>query len=311
MGKLRHKKKHLTTPKGISLRYEDMGKKSHSTIILIMGLGAQLTLWPQELCEELVHRGFRVVRFDNRDAGKSSQLDEYGNPSIVRTWLKKRMKMNVQTPYQLRDMADDVIDLMDGLNIKKAHIVGASMGGMIGQILAAKYRKRVLSFTSIMSSTSCPKLPRSKLRVLVSVAQRPNPKNRNAAIEYSVRLNKLIGSPAYRMNDEQLYQRAEQNYDREGPKVGYKRQLAAIAAEQDRSQLIRKIKAPTLVIHGDKDPLVPLAGGIDTAEKIHNARLKVISGMGHDIPPALAPKLAKLIAKHAKKVDKKRLIQKT
>lgn len=302
---MRHKAKHYTTPEGIELFYEDMGKKSNPVILLIMGLGAQLTLWPQELCESLVKKGFRVVRFDNRDCGKSTHLDEYGRPSIARTWIKKRMKMSTETPYRLKHMAKDAIYLMDGLSIEKAHIVGASMGGMIGQILAAKYRKRVLSFTSIMSSTSNPNLPRSKLKVLVRVAQRPNPMNRDAAIEYNVSLNKLIGSPAYPVDEEILYERARENYDRQGPTIGYRRQLAAVAAEKDRRKLVGKIKAPTLVIHGEDDVMVPVTGGIDTAENIRKSKLKIISGMGHDIPPALAPKIAKLIAKHVKKAEEK------
>lgn len=302
--KFRYKKKYFTTPLGVKISYEDIGSKKSQPIILIMGLGAQLTLWPFELCLELERRGYRVIRFDNRDCGKSTHFEQHGNPGVLRTWLKKRMNIKVQTPYQLRDMAQDVLHLMDGLKIKKAHIVGASMGGMIGQILAAKNKKRVLSFTSIMSSTSVPKLGGASFSLLVRIAKRPNPNNRTAAIEYNVKLNRLIGSPAYPVPEQELYQQAAANYEREGATTGFKRQLAAITAAKDRRQLVGKINAPTLVIHGDSDQLIPVVNGKDTAAQIRGSKLKIISGMGHNIPPKLAPRIAKLIAKHAKKSTK-------
>ncbi len=296
---------HIRTPEGIELAYERMGNPQHPTVILIMGLGAQMRIWPDSLCQALVEKGYQVVRFDNRDVGLSSQLDHHGSPSLLATWLAARLKRKARVPYTLQDMARDVIALMDELAIDSAHLVGASMGGMIAQILAAKHKKRVRSLTSIMSSATSPRLPDANLKVLLKLARRPSPFNREAAIRYTMRMNRLIGSPAYPMDELELRTLAETSVERNHSPTGFKRQLVAITAAGDRTRLLQKIKVPTLVIHGTDDPLIPVRMGEDTAANIRKAKLRIINGMGHDLPPLLVPKLARMMSKHLKKAEKR------
>ena len=303
---------HILTASGICISYQDEGDKNAPVIILIIGLGAQFTVWPESLYFGLVEKGFRVIRFDNRDAGLSSSLDELGKPSLVKHWLSRRLPIRSKLPYSLDDMARDVKELMDALAIKKAHLVGASMGGMIAQIAAAKYKKHVLSLTSIMSSSSPLSFSGSNINLLVKLAKiRPRSSNKEAAIDYNVRLNQLIGSPAYPQDEHALYANAQRYIERAHTnQTGFKRQLAAIAATPYREQLLKKIKAPTLVIHGSADPVMPLSAGINTALLIKRSKLKVVPGMGHDFPPALMKKMTKWIAKHATKVSTKKAAKK-
>ncbi|WP_430461970.1 alpha/beta fold hydrolase [Thalassolituus sp. LLYu03] len=297
--------KHIRTKDGIDLAFERMGKEQDPAVILIMGLGAQMRIWPDSLCQAIVARGYQVIRFDNRDVGNSTALEHAGNPSLVATWLAAKLKRKARVPYTLKDMARDVIALMDALHIDSAHLVGASMGGMIAQILAAKHKKRVRSLTSMMSSATSPGLPDAKLRVLLQLARRPTPFNREASIRYTMRMNRLIGSPAYPMDEMELRALAETSFERSSGPGGFKRQLVAITAAGDRSHLLSKIKVPTLVIHGSDDPLIPARMGEDTAAAIRKAKLRIIQGMGHDLPPALVPTLAKMIGKHLKKSEKR------
>ncbi|WP_289029277.1 alpha/beta hydrolase [uncultured Paraglaciecola sp.] len=294
---------------GISINYQDTGKKSAPVIILIMGLGAQMTVWPEELYQGLVEKGFRVIRFDNRDVGLSSQLDELGQPSLIRSWLSKRLPLKANIPYKLEDMANDVIQLMTALKIKKAHLVGASMGGMIAQILAAKHKKKILSLTSIMSSPSAA-TSTPKLSLLLKLARPPTKTNREAAIRYNIKMNRLISGRNYPIDESILRNHAALNIDRAHNPAGVKRQLVAITSSGDRRSLLKKIKAPTLVIHGSDDPIISVAGGQDTAARIRKSKLKVIDGMGHNFPPILMGKMTKWIAKHVTKAEKKRLIKK-
>lgn len=296
--------KSMTISSGITLHYQDEGKKSAPAIILIMGLGAQMTVWPDSLYRGLVEKGFRVIRFDNRDTGLSTQLDEFGSPSLVKAWLSKRLPIASSAPYKLEDMADDVLQLMNGLKLKKVHLVGASMGGMIAQILAAKHKKKVVSLTSIMSSVSFTSKP--KLKLLLSLARQPRQGNREDAIRYNIKLNRLIGSPAFPSDERTLYEQASRSIERAYNPSGFRRQLVAITATGDRRHMMKKIKAPTLVIHGSDDPVIPLAGGQDTAKRIRDAKLKVVDGMGHNFPPALMKKMTKWISRHVKKAEKSR-----
>ncbi|ASP40519.1 alpha/beta hydrolase [Bacterioplanes sanyensis] len=295
----------IRTPDGIELAYECFGQPHHPSVILIMGLGAHMHIWPDALCQAIAEQGYQVLRFDNRDVGRSSALAEHGTPSLLRTWLHTKLKRKPNIPYTLKDMSRDVIALMDALDIDSAHLVGASMGGMIAQILAAKKKKRVRSLTSIMSAASSPGLPDPRLKVLLQLAKRPPPYNREAAVRYNMRMNRLIGSPGYPLDDEQLRELAETSLARSNDPAGFKRQLVAVTAAGDRRPMLGKIKAPTLVIHGSDDPLIPLRMGIDTAAAIRKAKLKVIHGMGHNLPPALVPRLTKLLAKHLKRAEKK------
>lgn len=292
---------------GITISYQDKGKKSAPVIIMIMGLGAQLTVWPDELYLGLVAKGFRVIRFDNRDTGLSSQLEQFGSPNLFKIWLNKRLPIKSRIPYTLDDMANDVLELMAELKIKKAHLVGASMGGMIAQIIAAKYKKKVLSLTSIMSSSSKPKLSASNLKLFLQLAKyRRAQASRDGAIHYNIRLNQLIGSPAYPQDELALRKQATLGVDRAHNPQGFNRQLAAITASDCRQHLMPKIKAPTLVIHGSLDPVMPIAAGKQTAAQIRKAKLKIVNGMGHDFPPALMVKMTKWISKHVKKSEQKR-----
>lgn len=292
---------------GITISYQDKGKKSAPVIIMIMGLGAQLTVWPDELYFGLVAKGFRVIRFDNRDTGLSSQLELFGSPNLFKIWLNKRLPIKSRIPYTLDDMANDVLELMAELKIKKAHLVGASMGGMIAQIIAAKHKKKVLSLTSIMSSSSKPKLSASNLKLFLQLAKhRRAQASRDGAIHYNIRLNQLIGSPAYPQDELALRKQATLGVDRAHNPQGFNRQLAAITASDCRQHLMPKIKAPTLVIHGSLDPVMPIAAGKQTAAQIRKAKLKIVNGMGHDFPPALMVKMTKWISKHVKKAEQKR-----
>ena len=293
----------IRTRDGIELAYESMGAEDAPPVILIMGLGAQMHVWPTSLCQRLVDAGFRVIRFDNRDTGASTSLDEHGNPSLIRVWLGRRLKRKPRVPYTLKDMSRDVIALMDALGLPSAHLVGASMGGMIAQILAAKKRKRVRSLTSIMSSASAPKVPVSQLQVMLKLARRPVQRNRDEHFRYIARMSEVIGSPGYPMSEAEIQRLAETSWERTSSPLGFKRQLVAITHAGDRRRLLQKIKARTLVIHGAEDPLIPVTMGIETASLIPKAKLRVVTGMGHDFPESLVPRLSRLLIKHVNRAD--------
>ncbi|AXQ97206.1 alpha/beta fold hydrolase [Pseudoalteromonas piscicida] len=296
---------------GINIHYQDEGAPHAPVIILIMGLGAQMTIWPDELYFGLVNKGFRVIRFDNRDTGLSSHLDHLGSPSVIKTMLSKKLPIRASVPYTLEDMAGDVVALMAGLKIKRAHLVGASMGGMIAQIVAAKHKKKVVSLTSIMSTSAYPKFTAANVKVMLQLAKaRPKSDCHQSAIQYNIKLNQLIGSPAYPQDEGTLHQQAKHSIERAHNPQGFKRQLAAIVASQCRKHTLAKIKTPTLVIHGTDDPIFPAAAGQQTAATIRKSKLKLVNGMGHDFPPMLMQKIAKWVAKHVTKAERKRLQKK-
>ena len=288
------------TANGIELHYEEHGDPSDPAMLLIMGFGAQLTLWPDELVEQLAAHGFRVIRYDNRDIGLSQKFDGVKAPGLVKLTLLNKFGMTPRVPYTLADMAADGVGLLDALRIEKAHIVGASMGGMIAQHVAAKYPQRCLSFTQIFSTTGNPKLPAAKKEALRALVTRPKSSTEDALVEHGVMLARTIGSPGYPSSEERLRDRTlagmRRSYYPEGPT----RHLSAIVADGDRREMIRKITVPTLVLHGEDDPLVPCDGGRDTAECIPDAKLKTIPGWGHDLPLELVDGLADEIAAHAK-----------
>lgn len=285
---------------GITIEYEDHGKPDDPVILLVMGLGGQLTLWPIEFVEALVARGFRVIRYDNRDIGLSTKFDGVPVPNPKALFLRSFFRIPTKTPYRLGDMAKDGMGLLDALGIKKAHIVGASMGGMISQHIAARFPERVLSLTSIMSTSGRRGLPGAKPEAMAIFTKRPMGGDAEMLIEFSKNAARVIGSPGYPSNPERLDRRVRADYERSYYPVGVGRQLAAIIVDGDRTPLLRTIKAPTLVIHGEDDPLVPLEAGKDTAANIPGARLMTIPGMGHDLPLALVDTMADAIADHAK-----------
>jgi pimeloyl-ACP methyl ester carboxylesterase len=287
---------------GIKVTFEDKGAKDAPVILLVMGLGGQLTLWPDEFVDALVAHGFRTIRYDNRDVGLSTRFESAGVPNLKWMFVKAALRLPVRPAYTLADMAADGIGLLDHLGIAQAHIVGASMGGMISQHIAARYPERVLSLTSIMSTTGNPRLPRANKEAMAVLANRPMSGDPEAMIAYSVRAARVIGSPAYPAAEERLQRRVRHDFERGWYPQGVARQMAAIVADGDRRAMLATIKAPTLVIHGEADPLVPLAGGKDTAASIPGARLMTIPGMGHDLPLALVDTLADAVAGHAREL---------
>jgi pimeloyl-ACP methyl ester carboxylesterase len=290
----------ILTSNGIGIAYETAGDPKGVPIILIMGLGMQLIAWPEDLVDGLTELGFYVVRFDNRDSGLSEKFDHKGTPNLPFALLKTWLRLPLKSAYTLEDMAADAMGVMRALGIAKAHVVGASMGGMIAQIVAAKYPDRVLSLTSIMSSSGRRGLPgptRSARKVLLS---RPsNPRNIDSLVTHGTNVFRVLGSPAYPTPEKQMRARVQGFIKRSVSPAGMARQMVAIAASGDRSALLQTISVPTLVIHGAADPLVPLACGEDTARQIHGARMEIIEGMGHDLPSQLTERLLALIDAHA------------
>ena len=284
---------------GLELHYEEHGSSSDPAMLLIMGFGAQLTLWPEELVDELTARGFRVIRYDNRDIGLSEKLDGVKAPGIVKMTLLTKLGITPKVPYTLADMADDAIGLLDALEIDRAHIVGASMGGMIGQHVAAKYPDRCLSYTQIFSTTGNPKLPAADRDALKALTTRPESMEEDVLVEHGMMLARTIGSPAYPTEQERLRERTRASVRRSVYPEGPTRHLSAIVADGDRRDMIRTIRVPTLVLHGEDDPLVPCEGGRDTAACIPGAKVKTIPGWGHDLPLELVDELAGAIAEHA------------
>ncbi|EDL49589.1 probable hydrolase [Erythrobacter sp. SD-21] len=287
------------TANGIDIHYEEHGKADDPAMLLIMGFGAQLTLWPDELVEALAMRGYRVIRYDNRDIGLSQKFDGVKAPGLVKITLLSKIGITPQVPYGLADMAADGIGLLDALGIEKAHIVGASMGGMIAQHVAAKYPERCLSFTQIFSTTGNPKLPPARKEALQALVTRPSSDEEDALVEHGIMLARTIGSPGYPTPDKRLRERTLTNVRRSFYPEGPTRHLSAIVADGDRRAMLREITVPTLVLHGEDDPLVPCEGGRDTASCIPEARLKTIPGWGHDLPVELVETLADEIAAHA------------
>ena len=289
-----------TRANGIELHYEEHGNPSDPAMLLIMGFGAQLTLWPDELVEALASEGFRVIRYDNRDIGLSHKFDGVKAPGLVKMTLMSKLGLTPRVPYTLADMAADGVGLLDALGIDKAHIVGASMGGMIAQHLAAKYPGRCLSFTQIFSTTGDPKLPAAKKEALQALVTRPKSDAEDALVEHGIMLARTIGSPAYPSPEDRLRERTLTSVRRSFYPQGPTRHLSAIVADGDRSAMLREISVPTLVLHGEDDPLVPCEGGRATAECIPGAKLKTIPGWGHDLPLELVDDLAQDIVDHAK-----------
>ncbi|MCX9156332.1 alpha/beta fold hydrolase [Niveibacterium sp. 24ML] len=284
---------------GIQLEYESLGDPAAPVILLIMGLGMQLVSWPDPFCEALVARGFRVIRFDNRDSGLSTHIAARKRPGLLRTIVGSALGLPPRVPYTLEDMADDSVGLLDALGIAQAHIVGASMGGMIAQLLAARQPQRVLSLTSIMSSSGNPRYARPKLRALRAVLGRPaEPGNPESGVEHLIHVFSVIGSPGFPSDRDRLRQQIIAGIGRAYHPAGTTNQLLAVIANGDRRRVLKQISAPTLVLHGDADPLVPLAAGRDTARHIPGARLQVVAGMGHDLAPGVQVILVEAIARH-------------
>jgi pimeloyl-ACP methyl ester carboxylesterase len=284
----------------IEIEYDTFGDPSSKALLLIMGLGGQMIRWEEEFCEKFVEQGFFVIRFDNRDVGLSTKFDEAGEPDLPKLYMQVARGEKIESLYTLNDMADDAIGLLDALNIDKAHICGASMGGMIAQTVAYRHPSRVLSLTSIMSSTGNPDLPQPKPEAMKVLIQ-PPPTEREAIIEHGVNTMRFIHSTGFPFHEERARRLVIAALDRSNYRPGYSRQLVAILATGNRKQNLTSITAPTLVIHGSEDPLVSPDGGKDTAEAIPGAELLIIEGMGHSIPIEVWPQVMDAITENANK----------
>jgi len=277
----------------VELVYETIGDPSDAPLLLVMGLGMQLIHWDRELCELLAERGFHVIRFDNRDAGLSTKI-RGPVPNVMRLMAG----MPTRVPYLLHDMAGDTFGLLDHVGIERPHVVGVSMGGMIGQTMAIERPERVLSLASMLSTPGDRRVGTPKLRVWTLMMRRA-PQDRDAYIRYFVKVFRMIGSPAYRLDEERSRELAAATYDRSHYPPGTARQLAAIMASGSRTAALRQLDVPTVVIHGESDPLVPLRAGLATARAIPGAELITIPGMGHDMPRELWPTIVDAIARNA------------
>jgi len=288
---------------GLAIEVDDQGPRDAPVMLLVMGLGMQLTGWPDELVALLVAQGFRVVRFDNRDAGLSEGFDHAGVPSIPWNALRHLLRLPVRSPYALKDMAADAVGVLDALGIARAHLVGASLGGMICQHVAAAWPERVASLALVMTTSGSRRLPgptREARRVLLT---RPADGRPETLVAHAVRVFTVIGSPAFPTPPDDLRSLAAASIARASRPAGTARQLLAIAADGDRTPLLARIQAPTQVIHGVADPLVPVASGHDLARRIPGALGDFIEGMGHDLPQALLGRIAQGIARNTQRAS--------
>ncbi len=287
----------------IDIYYEENGPADGPVILLVMGLGAQMIAWPDEFIHGLVSKGYRIIHYDNRDVGMSQRMEGAKAPNLVWTMFKARIGLPVRVPYTLGDMAADGIGLLDALGIDKAHVVGASMGGMIVQLMAANHPERTLSMTSIMSSSGKAGLPgaRADIQRQFMVKRAPDA-SREEAVAFGAELVSSFSFPDPARPENAHAEMTAKAFDRGYYPIGTRRQLLAIIADGSRVERLKKIAVPTLVVHGGADPLVPKEGSEDIARHIPGARLEIIDEMAHDLPPSQVGRMVDLIAGHAKQV---------
>ena len=283
----------------ITLEYEETGNPAHAALLLVRGLGTQLIDWSENLIHGLTAQGFRVICFDNRDVGLSEKFERGGLPD----WAAIGQGNFESVAYTLEDMAADAIGLMDALNIEKAHVMGMSMGGMIVQLMAAHHPQRILSMTCIMSTSGNPALPPLTPEAQHALMSQPaNPTDRQSIIAHKVQTLQFLESPAFPSSEEDRLQAATKSFQRAHHPLGVARQLAAIMANGSRVEALRTVQTPTLIIHGEADPLLPAVCSEDIAQQIPKARLVLIAGMGHDMPEALNERFIALMTEHARSV---------
>lgn len=279
---------------GIEICYQTFGSPADDPLLLVMGLGGPMTWWDAELCRQLAEAGFFVIRYDNRDVGRSTRLDGVVTmPKLTRAFLGRK----VRPPYTLTDMAEDGLGVLDHLGIRSAHVWGVSMGGMIAQTMAVAHPERVRSLTSMMSTTGARTVGFQHPSLLGPFLARSV--GRDAYVEGSVRLWKLIGSPGFPTTEEEVRRRAEETYERGVDTKASARQILAILTQPNRTRDLRRVKAPTLVIHGLADKMVHVSGGRATSMAIPGSELMLIDGLGHDIPKELWPTLVRAVRRNA------------
>lgn len=282
----------------VDIAYQLHGNSSQPTLLLIHGLSTPLTGWPKAMVDAFVAANFQVLLLDNRDVGRSEQLDHFSIPNMGWIIAKLKLGLSIKTPYQLEDMMQDVVALLDALNLAEVHVVGASMGGMIAQLMAIHHPRRVKTLTSIMSTTGYKKLPRIDKNIRKTLMQKPVSKDYKDQMDYHIKKWQVIGSPDYPCTETDLQQYVESMLQRGITAKGTIRQMLSIMATGNREDALSKLDIPSLVIHGDQDGLVNLAGGKATAQAIPNAKLRVYPGMGHDFPVELIPNIVNDIVTH-------------
>jgi pimeloyl-ACP methyl ester carboxylesterase len=281
---------------GIDIEYETLGDRSHPAMLMIMGLGAQLVHWPDTFCQGLAERGFHVVRFDNRDSGLSTKFTSAGRPDLSAVVTQVMMGQRADVPYRLDDMAADAVGLIDALGIAKAHMIGASMGGSIAQLVAFHHPARTRSLVSMMSTSGRPELGAAEREVVKVILGRPPPDDREALIRHILRVRQAIGSPRHPESEAEHRALVERALVRAYNPDGNDRQYAAVIASGHRVELLAKVRVPTLVLHGEDDPLLPQDHARDTAMLVPGAEIEVYPGWGHDIPKGMIPTLVERIA---------------
>ncbi len=287
--------------RGVGIEVDDQGPPSAPPLLMIMGLGMQLVGWPDELVQALLARGLRVIRIDNRDIGLSQGFDHLGVPNIGWAALRYLLRLPISSPYSLRNMAEDSVGVLDALGIQRAHICGASMGGMIAQHIAALHPQRVASLSLMMTSSGSRRLPQPSYAVQKALRSRPASDEPEAAVAHLENVLRIIGSPGYPPEPERLRRRLLQSVQRAWRPAGTSRQLLAVVADGDRSPMLGKISAQTCVIHGAEDPLIPVAAAHDLVARIPGAVADIVPGMGHDLPLPLFDRFADVISNNARR----------
>ena len=293
-----HSEVAIAKANGIEIAYETFGDLGAKPMLLIIGLGSQMIVWDDEFCTQLASRGYWVIRFDTRDIGLSTKFNEAGVPNISALMQAQAQGEATHAPYTLSDMMYDAMGLLDELGIDSVHVVGLSMGGMIAQIMAVEFPERIRTLTSVMSSTGDPDLPPPKPEAL-SILFKRLPTERIDYIESCVQVWRVLSGTKFPVDEIRVRKRAEQSHDRGLNPAGFARQHAAIIASGSRKEMLKSLTVPTMVLHGDADPLVPVECSIDTANAIPGAKLVIIKGMGHALPKALWPRVINAIVRHA------------
>lgn len=297
---VRHGDEALARANGIEIAYDTFGDPHAPSLLLISGLGGQMINWDEEFCTQFALRGYRIIRFDNRDVGLSTRFDHEGIPDIAELTAAQQLGEAVQTPYSLRDMAEDAVGLLDALEIDSTHVAGSSMGGRIAQMMAIQYPERIRTLTSIMATMGEAGYPPPKPEAF-EVLLTPDPTDRAGYIESTLHGARVLGGPGFPIHEKRIRDRAGKAYDRGFHPEGVTRQLAALMAEGSSKDALKSLKIPALVIHGDDDPLIPVACAEDIARTIPGATLLIIEGMGHALGdnPEIWPRLVDAVARHA------------